>query len=481
MVDFRKAFNYVNRSILFFKLIQSGLTGRIVKLLKDMYSKIKAKIKVGNWLYDWLIDESGTNQGGPLSPNMFRRMLCNLKNYLDINHGVVIDDDEILVHLLWADDLVLMASSAEGLQKQLDGLHRFCSKYQLIVNTLKTRIMLYGNIRGSVQFMFNNEVLEECQTYKYLGVLFSPIKTANGNIFRDMYKYVTEKSRRASFVATRKCAGIGKMTPKVGLHLYDSFVRSVTEYGCEIWSLGKEFQEIETVQLRFIKMLLGVKLSTANVAIYAETARYPSFINFQLKTVKFYLRLLQMNNNSIVKKVFLELSKLDHLGLTTCNWVSNVKNMFYRCKIHDLIPVNIIEDKKSDALINVIKKRLQDNFQSQCMFTINNMPILRTYCKFKYVFEAEPYLRTITSYNIRSMLSKFRLSSHVLEIEKGRHNKVLLADRICKACDLNQIEDEIHFFLYCPLYTKERSMFFKLCDINKTITISDECNFIGSR
>ena len=52
-----------------------------------MYSKIKAQIKVGSWLYEWIFDESGTNQGGPLSPNMFRKLLSNLKEFLDKKIG----------------------------------------------------------------------------------------------------------------------------------------------------------------------------------------------------------------------------------------------------------------------------------------------------------------------------------------------------------------------------------------------------------
>jgi len=121
-----------------------------------MYSKIKARIKVGNWLYCWLKDESGTNQGGPLSPNMFRELLCDMKTFLDEECGIVIDDEEILVHMLWADDLILMADSEIGLQRQLDGLYNFCSKYQLIVNTLKTKIMMFGsNVNQSSCFTFN--------------------------------------------------------------------------------------------------------------------------------------------------------------------------------------------------------------------------------------------------------------------------------------------------------------------------------------
>ena len=261
--------------------------------------------------------------------------------------------------------------------------------------------------------------------------------------------------------------------------MYDTFAKSVTEYGSEIWTLGREFQDIESVQLRFIKMLLGVKSSTTNVATYAETARYPMYINFQLKIVKFYIRLIQMCNDCIVKKVFLELLKLDHLGLTTCNWVSSVKQMFRKCKIDDLLVYNDIETcDRSVSIISAIKQRLHENFEIYCIHTIKHMPILRTYCKLKHVFEMEPYLTTITSYNIRSIFSKFRLSSHVLAIEKGRHNNVPAEDRICQVCNSGEVEDELHLFFQCSLYNNERSTFYKICNLDESKTCNDKYNYM---
>ena len=119
-IDFKKAFNFVQHKMLFYKLLSQGITGRFINILKDMYSKLGAHIKIGNNLYGWIKDQCGTNQGGPLSPSMFRVILSDLCNYLDPQYGVVMED-QVFVHLLWADDLVIMAESTEGLQRQLDG------------------------------------------------------------------------------------------------------------------------------------------------------------------------------------------------------------------------------------------------------------------------------------------------------------------------------------------------------------------------
>ena len=55
-------------------------------------------------------------------------------------------------------------------------------------------------------------------------------------------------------------------------------------------------------------------------------------------------------------------------------------------------------------------------------------------------------------------MSKFRLSSHNLNIEKGRHQhpKLPVEKRICNVCDHGSVEDEEHFILHCPFYQEER-------------------------
>jgi hypothetical protein len=56
----------------------------------------------------------------------------------------------------------------------------------------------------------------------------------------------------------------------------------------------------------------------------------------------------------------------------------------------------------------------------------------------------------------KQLTTRYRTSSHSLHIESGRHNNVPRNMRICKHCSLNDIEDEFHFILKCPLYNDIR-------------------------
>ena len=58
-------------------------------------------------------------------------------------------------------------------------------------------------------------------------------------------------------------------------------------------------------------------------------------------------------------------------------------------------------------------------------------------------------------------LTKLRISAHKLEIENGRYNRKSVADRVCKKCNYNKVEDEIHFICECSLYNAERIRLFE--------------------
>ena len=68
----------------------------------------------------------------------------------------------------------------------------------------------------------------------------------------------------------------------------------------------------------------------------------------------------------------------------------------------------------------------------------------------------------IKDFKLRKCLAKFRLSSHSLEIEKGRHCKPKIPQElcICKICKNGSLEDEYHFLMQCNQYHEERVCLF---------------------
>ena len=458
-MDFKKAFNYVNHSVLIYKLLKTGISGNIVKLLTDMYSKIRGTVKVNNRIYETILDQCGSNQGGPLSPNMFRFMLADLKEHLDNLYGINLYD-QLIVHLLWADDLVLMSDTPSGLQTQLDGLFTFCSRYQMIVNQLKTKIMIYANVKqDQYSFEFNKERLEIVNEYKYLGVVLNSTKCIRGNKYKSMVDYITDKSTKATFMVYKKCKAIGRVSPKLSLQLYDSYVDPVLNYSSEIWGKTKSVASIERVQLRYLKYMLGVKDSTCTPAVFGETGRFPVYVQQRIKLIKYWLRLISLQSSSLVRKAYNVLSMLSRGGFQT--WANKI------CEILEYYGMEeywLDESKATNCknfMVTFIKK-VKDVYITEWGKELHSFPVLRTYVRFKTTFKMEEYLCNIRDFKLRKIMSKFRLSSHKLQVEIGRHAKPkqLLHERICTHCNLNAIETEEHFLLDCPFYQEERVLLF---------------------
>jgi hypothetical protein len=80
-------------------------------------------------------------------------------------------------------------------------------------------------------------------------------------------------------------------------------------------------------------------------------------------------------------------------------------------------------------------------------------------------FGLQYYMHIILSKSIseihRKMITRFRLSSHILNIESGRYKNELRSNRICTLCNLRDVEDEFHFILKCPKYQEIRNLYIK--------------------
>ena len=77
--------------------------------------------------------------------------------------------------LFYADDLVIVSETKEGLQESLNALDQYTSKWFLEVNPKKTKCLTFSRGRSpSVPdiFKLGDTVLDNCDSYCYLGVIF---------------------------------------------------------------------------------------------------------------------------------------------------------------------------------------------------------------------------------------------------------------------------------------------------------------------
>ena len=145
---------------------------------------------------------------------------------------------EIIAHILWEDDLILFADSPAGLQKQLYGLLKFCSNNKIIVNEMKTKSLCFGTSE-TFNVYFNGKLIEQVDQYKYLGVIVQSVNRLNQDIFSNIYRFISDKSRKAAFGMKKKLRHIQNLPPSVMFDMFNTSLRPILTYDSDVRGMSK--------------------------------------------------------------------------------------------------------------------------------------------------------------------------------------------------------------------------------------------------
>ena len=140
-IDFSKAYDRINRQLLWCKLSRLGISDQFIHVLKSLYSKVQCTAKINGFVTDWFNVSVGLKQGCILSPVLFNAFMDDLVQMIrEQKKGVKYGDLNVLI-LLYADDIVLLSNCEEGLQSMSVMLGEWCSKWGLTINGNKSKVM----------------------------------------------------------------------------------------------------------------------------------------------------------------------------------------------------------------------------------------------------------------------------------------------------------------------------------------------------
>ena len=256
----------------------------------------KYNVRWGSVLSNAFTVSNGVRQGGILSPLLFNFYMNNLSSQLNNVYAGCCCASKIVNHLMYADDLVVFAPSAKGLQKLLDVCSKFGDDNDIIYNSIKSQLMhfdtkLYGN---NTQIFLNDHLLKYVDVYKYLG----------HNIDNKLNDETDMKSKERSLYG-RSNQLIRKFyfcSNRVKNHLFSSYCSNM--YLCVLW-VKYRVSAIRSLTVAFnnsfrILHNLSRRCSASGMFVNSGVRSYPEM--YRKSVLSFIIR-LNCSKNTIVEAI----------------------------------------------------------------------------------------------------------------------------------------------------------------------------------
>jgi hypothetical protein len=445
-VDAEKAFDRIDRKLMFLRLLELGVCGKYYWAIKSIYKDCQNCVNLNGFFTTWFNSDLGVKQGDVISPTLFGLFINDLiKEINGLNLGIPVGNIKISA-LAFADDIVVLGNSEQELQEILNTIANWGSRWRMSFNCTKSNVVHFrkkNTPKTKFDFTLGGLQLNIVDKYKYLGVILND--TLDYSYTAEALASAGGRALGAIINKYKKANGLGFYTYST---MYKSCVYPILEYSSEIWGY-KEYQIINKVQNRAIRTFLGVNNLTSNLAIHGDFGWTPPRRRRHLAMIRYYNRLVDMENYRLPKIIFCW-----EKTLKTHGWAHEVKSLMSEIGLLNEFTHNVV------CNLNTVWAELFAKECSQWKTNVQSSRKLRTYKLFKHCLETEPYVYCILNKGHRSVLARLRAGALPLQIETGRWRAVPPDERFCMFCEDGSIEDECHFIFDCKLYYHERQTFF---------------------
>jgi hypothetical protein len=219
-----------------------------------------------------------------------------------------------------------------------------------------------------------------------------------------------------------------------------------------------------TLHTRAIRAYLGLPKNSCSVGVLSEVDWLLPEYRTQLKMIRQYSRILNMDNSRLTKQVYLWDRSLNDSN-TISSWSSEVKHVFYSCNLNSTYDAN--RPFSLQCILKSMKLKLKSEQAEYLKNECEQNPKLRTFLTFKEFNKIPSYVTKPLTFLQKKHLAKIRLGSLEIRIESGRFSRPRLEiyQRLCLVCrDSNVslglepcVETEFHFVFICSKYNTLRN------------------------
>ena len=247
-LDFSKACDHIDHTILVTKLIHLGVRGWLISWICSFLSGRRQAVKLLDLISEWMPEHAGVPQGTKLGPILFLITINDLATHspLRSNHWKHVDDVTI--------SEVSSLGEVSSLQNDIDCISQWALQNNMNLNPKKCKIMTICPLKikpVSPMLSINNLPLEAVSSYKVLGLTLCDTLKWNDNT-NDI---VSKASKRLHILRVLKRAGV---PPADLVTIYSALVRSVLEYSSVVWATCLPrllIDQLEAIQKRALRIV----------------------------------------------------------------------------------------------------------------------------------------------------------------------------------------------------------------------------------
>ena len=239
-IDVRKAFNTVWIDGILYKLFSElGIGSRMWKVIKDLYTNVKAQVLYAESLPRKIDVSQGTGQGRILAPFMYKVYVNGILRVL-INHCYAIFINGLRIPSpSFADDITLLALHPSFLKTFMSICYKYGIKWRYEFNHSKSGIVTYGeskpqhfeSMKNRV-WLLGDTIVDELYECKNLGVL----KIYMGSLSSNIEDNIDKIRKRVGLIFASNFDS-RKVNPLVYVKLWKQACLPSLLFGVELWTL----------------------------------------------------------------------------------------------------------------------------------------------------------------------------------------------------------------------------------------------------
>ena len=437
--DISKAYDTVDREVLWKKLSGLGFGGQFLASLQAIYTGDSVQSVVNGTTTRQVFLGRGLRQGCSLSPMLFALYMADMGHDLSLSSDGFKLGRVCVSGLFFADDLVLLSPTSEGLLRLLQMVKRHTDLLKMELNTGKdkTEVVSPDGQAGDQWHVLNDKQepvlsLNQVVKYKYLG---NPAMSSIHKMGVEKQKECIEKAHRykgSCIFMSRD----GPDTVDMILATWCNVAIPAILYGTEMVPFSETtITEIERTQNQIAKYALSLPLGTAGVCAQLDLGMKPFRQLLYEHQLKYYTRVLNLDEKRWVHQAL-----LDHLS---SQWSSPY--MDYMLKIRSFLGLYELPMAAS-ALVGFMDKFFLNLTNTKLAGL--SLPWLSPIEK----FDRLDYTREGTA---SATLASFRYDMANIGRKYPRVGRVGVTQHcpLCRDSSRNSVQ---HLAMFCPLIEKIR-------------------------